>query len=918
MDPDPTSADEQLAQAAWVRRLAQSILRERSLAEDAAQESALAALKHGPFDTHVEASWLATTVRRLAARIRRAEERRSTRERVAARDEALPSTAELVERAEAHRALVAAVLALDEPYRSTILLRYVEDLPPRAIARRAGVPVATVKTRLARGLERLRRALEREYGDARAWLGLLVPLAHTAHTPPIVLGATLVKTLQISAAVLLALLLGLGILQLERAGRLRAPQAELAARSADPDPAGPALPAASSVQERVGLAPESASGLSAPADVLATLEKLHGRVEDLQGKPIAGARVRVLHSPSNGYEIFDLRLQQEPAELAVAESGAQGRFALDLPCGTIVDLGVHAQGYADERVLARFGEGEVVVRLGACAALHGTVARLDDGAPVAGALVRVSCGREDAIERVVHTDTFGRYQVDELPPGRVGLIVAPEGECLTAWEEHELRPGETFVRDFLVRSGERLRGRVIDARTRAPIAGASVSAFDFTYKTSTSDVHGEFEIAGLAQRQLSLAVRADGYGRLDQRVLDFAAPVELALQPGQRAHGRVLGPEGEPVEGALVAALGLTERGKETRTARTDARGEFELTDLRTDLGHVLLVRAERFGSAFRSFPALDPQAAAVELGDLRLERAAFLEGHALDESGTPQAGVLVTLKPALAEPELQAMAALHGNRAVETDATGRFVFRDLGPGDWVLAAHRTGLLSAEELSLHLAAGELRLGLEVRLGLGLAIEGLVRDTQGRPLHEAWVSVRAEGPARGRGSLATDENGRFSVRGLSAGSYTVEVIGPGSDFQTHDPFEPAQLRHVQAGCAPLDLHLRARTSSIRGRVLDAEGNPLAGAFVWPLTGRGIPPSEFVLSDTEGRFELSVAPGSVTQLMARRGIPLVQSLRTPTQREARAGRVLLDDPEPFAVSPGVDAGREGIELRIPRAP
>jgi hypothetical protein len=29
-------------------------------------------------------------------------------------------------------------------------------------------------------------------------------------------------------------------------------------------------------------------------------------------------------------------------------------------------------------------------------------------------------------------------------------------------------------------------------------------------------------------------------------------------------------------------------------------------------------------------------------------------------------------------------------------------------------------------------------------------------------------------------------------------------------------------------------------------------------------------------------------------------------------------MLDDPEPFAVSPGVEAGRDGVELRIPRAP
>jgi DNA-directed RNA polymerase specialized sigma24 family protein len=42
----------------------------------------------------------------------------------------------------------AAVLALRDPYRSAILLRFCEDVAPSAIAERLGIPVETVKTRL--------------------------------------------------------------------------------------------------------------------------------------------------------------------------------------------------------------------------------------------------------------------------------------------------------------------------------------------------------------------------------------------------------------------------------------------------------------------------------------------------------------------------------------------------------------------------------------------------------------------------------------------------------------------------------------------------------------------------------------------------------------------------------------------------
>jgi hypothetical protein len=48
------------------------------------------------------------------------------------------------------------LLALDEPYQTAIFLRYFEDLPPRAICRRTGANLATVKSRLQRGLVLLR------------------------------------------------------------------------------------------------------------------------------------------------------------------------------------------------------------------------------------------------------------------------------------------------------------------------------------------------------------------------------------------------------------------------------------------------------------------------------------------------------------------------------------------------------------------------------------------------------------------------------------------------------------------------------------------------------------------------------------------------------------------------------------------
>ena len=88
---------------------------------------------------------------------------------------------DVVARAEEHRRVVEAVLTLEEPYRSTILHRYFDDLGPTAIADRTGTPVDTVRTRLHRALGQLRGRLEAEHGGdpaatRRALLALMGPV----------------------------------------------------------------------------------------------------------------------------------------------------------------------------------------------------------------------------------------------------------------------------------------------------------------------------------------------------------------------------------------------------------------------------------------------------------------------------------------------------------------------------------------------------------------------------------------------------------------------------------------------------------------------------------------------------------------------------------------------------------------------
>jgi RNA polymerase sigma factor (sigma-70 family) len=173
-----------LAELGWLKGLARGLGADPHAAEDLTQATFLTALEHPPGTDRPVRGWLATVLRNLFNESKRRRLRREAREARAARPEADRSAAGIVERAAIQKRAVDAVMALDEPYRTTVLLRFFEGLPPRKIAARTGTPVATVKTRLARALEQLRSRLDREHGgDRRAWLFcLLAPLPKAAFT----------------------------------------------------------------------------------------------------------------------------------------------------------------------------------------------------------------------------------------------------------------------------------------------------------------------------------------------------------------------------------------------------------------------------------------------------------------------------------------------------------------------------------------------------------------------------------------------------------------------------------------------------------------------------------------------------------------------------------------------------------------
>lgn len=166
-------------------------------ADDAMQETWLRALQSPPRHAAGLGAWLAAILRNVALRGRRGEARRRRREAevAAARASAAEDHAAVLARAELAHRLLAAVESLEPPFRDAIWQRWFEGRQPREIAAADGVPVATVKSRLQRGLGLLRERLgEREGADWRAGFAAAFGLGNEGAAAMVAAGGVLMAT----------------------------------------------------------------------------------------------------------------------------------------------------------------------------------------------------------------------------------------------------------------------------------------------------------------------------------------------------------------------------------------------------------------------------------------------------------------------------------------------------------------------------------------------------------------------------------------------------------------------------------------------------------------------------------------------------------------------------------------------------
>lgn len=243
--PGPNALPEHVR---FVRGIARSLLFDEQEAEDAVQDTFLRALEQPPRPGNVR-GWLRVVVRNFALRKKREERRRKRREMKKTPPDYLASPEEVAARLEGQRRVLDAVRELAEPYRSTIVHRYFDELTREEIAERLGVPLETVRTRLRRALHLLRERLDSE-DETEAWVGALLPLFGLRRVG--VAGAASGSVLAgwwAAKAAAVAAILGAGVLLLYSRDPASAPARATHA-------AAPALRAAAPSEPALGAGPE--------------------------------------------------------------------------------------------------------------------------------------------------------------------------------------------------------------------------------------------------------------------------------------------------------------------------------------------------------------------------------------------------------------------------------------------------------------------------------------------------------------------------------------------------------------------------------------------------------------------------------------------------------------------------------------
>jgi RNA polymerase sigma-70 factor (ECF subfamily) len=817
-------------------QLAIHLVRDPGEAEDVLQATFVAALERcDSFDpARPVLPWLTGILGVEARRARARRARTPDPERLAKSEPNSPI--EDAERAELLERLDASLERVPEAFRAVLVLRLRHGLTVPEIAAALGRAPGTVRSQLARGVERLRTTLPAGLAHALvAWTGTRAGtdpshalaaireqvLAHALHFPgpwtltaATGLGGLLAMKKLVAAAA--AAVVGVLLWNVARSGA-RTDAADATAAT----PTTPLVAAQAPVERAPVARPEPVE--TAPVDARVAVEPT---VEEPAEPPVphSGGVLEIVATwpgdePAAG-EVVAVRNVAEPSWTPALElrTDDRGHAAVDLEPGHY-----HCSAL-------RGGEGNHAVVLG-----ETTVARFElteglevqglvvdvRGDPVAGAEIWMSERyRTDRGVVVTRSDAAGRFQVRGLIPEH-HLGARKAGYAPSALRTARAGSGSRIDLTLeLLLPGGRLVGHVLDD-DGAPIAGAAFLLGseatglgprlpDGSFapppppQLTWTDDQGRFEVPWAPLGPSPWQARATGLGlaRGTIEVLEgVATPLEVRLTRAASVSGRVVDAAGEPLTAVWIHA-GRPGGFDESRAWST-SDGRFTLEHL--PAGSIELVAKAREGGEARETVTL--RAGETHEWNPRVLVEGRIEGFVRDEAGRPLAELVVVA----IDPKDRGTRS----RSERTDAEGHFRITELddvahelwvqAPMGWRQFPHAR----LEEVWPDGPPVEVVVPDAERAFARLRLEVVTED--GSPVDDAELQVYHLEQRLWRSLVASEAGGPILVEHVPPGSVQLEVR------HAEYPWLPLGTRTVSAG-EELDLGRVTLTTPAHLRVL----------------------------------------------------------------------------------------------------
>ena len=594
-----------------------------------------------------------------------------------------------------------------------------------------------------------------------------------------------------------------------------------------------------------------------------------GRVTGPNGAPVAGAQIRGVRME----HAFDMLFENDVGWID-GVSDDDGIYRIEgLPAGVYGIYATapgHAPAHHSQVSVGELTATRLDLELPAGSFIAGEVVD-EEGRPVADAYLRVSGGMLMVPATPASTFSASGRGVPFEP------TVLPD-ELLDEMSGQQLRQfRRELFRAIGFGGGDDLPDDGVP-RER-PFNGRDLTYLVLRFEARTDD-RGRFRVDGLRsdeayfiwvhhERLADRVVRGVVPGTDDLRIV-LTAPSGLA--------GVVLDHEsGDPVPTFTLRARNLFGFDKVERRFATDD-GSFELGDLNPGRYRYSIV-ADGYEELMEQTADVSPGAVTGGLVH-ELERGATVAGVVLEAATErPVVGARVEARGRADFPALRdLLPEIHGQATTGDD--GAFVLQGVGVGDRVLTVSHPDFVAAKVEVGGIEPSERR-DVAVRLRRGGEIEGVVLDRRDRPVSGIDVMVERSDRSIWRQAVSS-RDGRFSVRGLSAGRYGVTTL----DLNLRDGDLIALVPQMLSGLRPervdveegrvakVTVHVGAdpEGATVTGHVLE-RGEPVQGVFVTLLIVEAGTPLGLRsdLTDERGRYEVAgVEPGRYVARLA--GPPL----------------------------------------------